>query len=315
MSVTYPVCHNVIPTSQSVRLLQDLSVCYPTHDIIIPPIWLTVCLSSVTSVLPSANPTVKMPMSIPVQNFPHNQSPGKIAFVHTSMDLSVHHTDSSSVNSSPSAANPSKIPCNNGEKNAVNYLHKNPVKSPTISMSYIMPFSAPVHASSMQPFCTSCIMSVIAPVHASSVQPICTSCVMSFVAPVHASSVQPVCTSCVSSVFPPIRASPILSVHPYNDECQEFLDGFPSTKYGEKNLSEIMVKFPHDVTLTLQQAKFPEETPDTTKRVIYLGNFMLTQIRVKFMVINLRNYVLGVFQVTTCTMRCAHGSINKILLE
>ena len=33
------------------------------------------------------------------------------------------------------------------------------------------------------------------------------------------------------------------------------------------------------------------------------------------MVINLRNYVLGVFQVVLRTMRCAHGSINKILLE
>ena len=42
---------------------------------------------------------------------------------------------------------------------------------------------------------------------------------------------------------------------------------------------------------------------------------MSTQIRVKFMVINLRNYVLGVFQVMSHTMRCAHGSINKILLE
>ena len=33
------------------------------------------------------------------------------------------------------------------------------------------------------------------------------------------------------------------------------------------------------------------------------------------MVIKLRNYVLGVFQVASCTMRCVHGSINKILLE
>ena len=33
------------------------------------------------------------------------------------------------------------------------------------------------------------------------------------------------------------------------------------------------------------------------------------------MVINLRNYMLSVFQVTLCTMRCAHGSINKILME
>ena len=29
----------------------------------------------------------------------------------------------------------------------------------------------------------------------------------------------------------------------------------------------------------------------------------------------IRNYVLGVFQVASHTMRCAHGSINKILLE
>ena len=33
------------------------------------------------------------------------------------------------------------------------------------------------------------------------------------------------------------------------------------------------------------------------------------------MVINLQNYVLGVFQVMSCTMRCVHGSINTILLE
>ena len=115
------------------------------------------------------------------------------------------------------------------------------------------------------------------------------------------------------SVSAPVHASPVLSVHPYDDKRQEFPDGYPGTKYGEKKPSEIMVKFPHDVTLTLQQAKFPEETPDTTMRVICLGNFMLTRIQVKFMVINLRNYVLGVFQVASCTMRCAHGSINKIL--
>ena len=33
------------------------------------------------------------------------------------------------------------------------------------------------------------------------------------------------------------------------------------------------------------------------------------------MVINLSNYVLIVFQVVVCTMRCAHGSIAKILME
>ena len=35
------------------------------------------------------------------------------------------------------------------------------------------------------------------------------------------------------------------------------------------------------------------------------------------MVVNLRNYMLGVgvFQVVLRTMRCAHGSINEILME
>ena len=160
------------------------------------------------------------------------------------MDSSVHHSDSRSINSSPSAANPSKIPCNYGERNMVNYLHENPVKSPTLSTSYIMVFGAPVCASSIQSIHTSCITSAIAPVQASSVQPI------------H--------TSCIASVFAPIHASPVPSIHPYDNECQEFPDGFPGTNYGEKTPSEIMVKFLHDTTLTLQQAKFPEETPDTT---------------------------------------------------
>ena len=158
----------------------------------------------------------------------------------------------------------------------VNYLHENLVKSPTISTSYIMPFGAPACASSIQSICTSCIMSVIAPVHALSIQPIHSSCNMSVVAPVHASSMQPICTLCIMSVFAPVHASPILSVLPYNDKHQEFPDGFLGTKYGEKNTSKITVKFPHNVTLTLQQAKIPEETPDTTMRVIYPGNFMLT---------------------------------------
>ena len=60
------VCHNVIQTSPSVCQSRDSSVCYPTHDI-----RHTVCSSSVMSVLPSANPMVKMPMSIPIQNLPH----------------------------------------------------------------------------------------------------------------------------------------------------------------------------------------------------------------------------------------------------
>ena len=76
-----------------------------------------------------------------------------------------------------------------------------------------------------------------------------------------------------------------------------------------------MVKFHHDITLTLHQAKFLEETPDTTNRVLYPGNSISTQFQVKFMVINLQHYMLGVFQAALCTMRCAHGSINEILME
>ena len=42
---------------------------------------------------------------------------------------------------------------------------------------------------------------------------------------------------------------------------------------------------------------------------------MSTQIQVNFTVINVRNYVLGVFQVVLCTMRWVHDSINEILME
>ena len=213
------VCHNIIQTSLSVCQSRDSSVCCPDRDIINPAVWQTVCSSSVTSVLTSANPMVKMPTSIPVQNFPHEQNLGKIPFVHTSTESSVHHSDSPSVNSSLSAANPSKIPCHYGENSTVKYLHENLVKSPPIRALYA--------------------------------QPVRSSCVTSVVAPVHASSIPPICTLYIMSVFAPVHASPIPSVLPYNDECQEFLDGFPGTNYGEKNLSETMVKFPHDVTLTL----------------------------------------------------------------
>ena len=216
----------------------------------------TVCSSSVTYILPSANFMVKMLMSIPVQEFLHALNPGKLPSIHTSMDSSVHHTGSPSINTSPSAANPSKFPCNYGEKNAVNYLHENPVKSRSVSTSCVMPFSTPVHASSIQSIHTSCVTSVVAPIHALSVQPIHTLCITSVIAPIH--------------------ASPIPSVHPSNDEHQEFLDEFPGTKFGDKTLSENMVKFSDDVTLTLHQVKFPEETPDTTSRVIYPGNFSST---------------------------------------
>ena len=196
-----------------------------------------------------------------------------------------------------------KIPCNYGENPTVKYLHGNSVKSPVVSALYV------------QPAHTSCITSDVASVRASSVQPVRTLCVTSDIAPVHASSVPTIRTPYITSVFAPVHASPVPSVLPYDDEHQEFLDGFPSTDYGEKNPSETTVKFPNDATLTLRQAKFPEETPDTTKRVKYPGNFLLTRIKIKLTVINLRNYVLGVFHVASHTMRCAHGSINKILME
>ena len=144
------------------------------------------------------------------------------------MELSGHHSDSLSINSSPSATNLSKIPCNDGENSMVNYLHENPVKSPTVSASYAPPISA------------------------SYAQPVHSSCITSDVAPVHASSIQPIHTLCIMSVITPIHASPVPSVLPYDDKHQEFLDGFPGTNYGEKIPSEIMVKFPHDITLTLQ---------------------------------------------------------------
>ena len=146
-------------------------------------------------------------------------------------------------------------------------------------------------------------------------RPIHTSCVTSVVEPVDASSVPPFHTSCVTSVVAPVSAPSIPSVLPYDDEHQEFQDGFPGTKYGEKNPSEIIAKIPHKVTLTLQQSRFLEETPDTTNRVKYPGNLLLTRNHVKLTVINLRNYVLGVSHVVSHTMRCVQGSINKILME
>ena len=61
--------------------------------------------------------------------------------------------------------------------------------------------------------------------------------------------------------------------------------------------------------------KFTEETHGTTNGVKYPEHYVVAQKWGKFTVINLRNYVLVVFQVMSCTMRCAHGSIAKILME
>ena len=78
-----------------------------------------------------------------------------------------------------------------------------------------------------------------------------------------------------------------------------------------------MAKIPANVTLTLYQVRFPEESPGTTNGVNHMDYFLVTQKWVDFMVVNLRNYMLllVVFQVTLHTMRYAHESNAKILME
>ena len=61
--------------------------------------------------------------------------------------------------------------------------------------------------------------------------------------------------------------------------------------------------------------KFPEKTSGNSDGVKYLVEFPSGQKWVKFMEINLQNYMLGVFQVAPCTMRCAQMSNNENLLE
>ena len=61
--------------------------------------------------------------------------------------------------------------------------------------------------------------------------------------------------------------------YPSDDEYQEIQDIFPSTNYGEKFPLEIMVEIPNSVTLTLQNVKLLEETPDTSNGVKYAANF------------------------------------------
>ena len=98
----------------------------------------------------------------------------------------------------------------------------------------------------------------------------------SVIAPVLALSIEHVHPSCIMSVIAPASALPVPSVHPTDDKHQEFLDKFPSTNYGEKFPSEITAKIPDDVTLTLHQVKFLEETPGTSNGVKYLANFPVT---------------------------------------
>ena len=54
------------------------------------------------------------------------------------------------------------------------------------------------------------------------------------------------------------------------------MDEFPGANYEEKIPSEIRAKIPDNVTLTLHQAKFSEETPGATNREKYLANYPVT---------------------------------------
>ena len=190
------------------------------------------------------------------------QYPGKLPSICTSMDSSVDPSGSLSITLSPSVEKPSKIPGNNGEKHMVNYLHKIPVKSPSVHTPYSTSVIAPVHAFSVPSICTLYIPSIYT-LYSSSV-----------IAPEHALSVEHICASCIMSVIAPISALPILSVHLTNR--QEFPDKFPGTNYGENLPSEIMAKFLDDITLTLHQAKFLEETLGTTNGAICPVNFLVT---------------------------------------
>ena len=140
------VCHTINMTSPSICQSYDLSVCQPNHDSTWNSICLSVCLSSVLSIHPSGKFMVKIPMSIPVQNFPKHENQGKLLSICTSTDSSVNPSGSPSITSSPSAENLLKIPGSNGENNAVNNLHKIPAISTSIytlcSTSVVAPICA-----------------------------------------------------------------------------------------------------------------------------------------------------------------------------
>ena len=244
--------------------LHDSSVCWPTCDVTKNTICQSVCPSPVPSILPSAKFTVKIPMSIPVQKILYAQYMGKVPSVHTSTDLSVDPSGSPSITSSPSAEKPLKVPSNNGEKHVVNYLYEITVKSPSIHTLYGMSVIAPVHALS------------VPSIHTSYIPPIHTSYILPVITTICASSIEHICTSYITSAIVPICALPVPSICPTDDECQEFLDKFPSTSYGEKLPSKITAKIPDNVTLTLHQAKSPEEAARTTSGVKDPDNFPVT---------------------------------------
>ena len=223
------VSHTTSMTKLSTCQFHDLSVCQPKCNSTWNSVWKAVCLSSVPSVLRSAQSMVKMSMSIPVQQFPNMKYLGRIPSICTPSDWSVNPSGSPSITSSPCAETLLKIPGYNGEKHVVNYLHKIPVKSLSVHTSYSTSVTAQVCASSIQSVHTSCVMSVIAPICALSILSVCTLCITSVIAHVHASSVLSVCTLCITSVIAPVCALSNLSVLPSDDKYQEFPHEIPGT--------------------------------------------------------------------------------------
>ena len=144
-------------------------------------------------------PINSIPMKTPFHSYINR-------FICQSIRQSIHHHISV-------CSKPLKIPGNNGEKHAVNYLHEIMVKSPSVHTLYGT----------------------------------------SVVAPICASSIQHIHTPCVTSVIAPVCGLPFLSICLTNNEHQEFPDEFHSTNYGEKLLSKITAKIPDNITLTLHQ--------------------------------------------------------------
>ena len=203
------VCYTANMTNLSVCQLHESSVCEQRLDSTWNPVCKAVSPSSVPSTLPSAKFMVKMPTSIPVQKFPYMQYQGKLPSISTSMDSSV---DPLSITSSQSAEKPLKISNNNGEKHAVNYLHKILVKSPSIHHMVHLSLHLSVH----HPYNLS--------IH-------------------HTLSL---------SLHPSMHCPFHPSIHPSNDKHQELPAKFPGTNLGEKTHPKSQLKSSDNVTLTLQ---------------------------------------------------------------
>ena len=78
-------------TSPSICQLRGLSVCQPKCGDTWNSVCLSVCPSPVLSIQPSAKFMVKMPTSIPVQNFLKQENMGKLfPSLHHQIHLSIH---------------------------------------------------------------------------------------------------------------------------------------------------------------------------------------------------------------------------------